>query len=143
MLRPSTPIPNQLTARGLETHAPALEVRCDDGTLTACPSSSKLVFIVSGERTSGFLSAYAEPLDAGGELVWYFSREAQSPRLVGVSDGTRVFDRAVKLSGSHRPGRYRIHAFLAPRPLSRAEMLTSFQMDAARTQIEISITGGP
>ncbi len=143
MLPSSTPGSNQLTARGLETHAPALEVRCDGGTLTSCPSSSKLVFIVSGEHTSGFLSAYAEPLDAGGERVWYFSREAESPRLVGVSDGTRVFDRAVKLGGSHRPGRYRIYAFVAPQPLSHGEMLTSPQTDVARTQIEISITGGP
>jgi hypothetical protein len=131
-----------LTARGTNDGAPVLAVRCADGTLGACPKSSRLFFSVAGDRTSGFLSAYAEPLDMPGERIWYFSSETLSPQPVGAVDGTRVFDHAVNLGGTHRPGRYRIHAFLAPRPLSHTEMLESAGSQALRMQAEVAITEG-
>jgi hypothetical protein len=130
----------ELTARGSDRYAPTLEATCSEGSLAACPISAKLVFVVSGDGAGGFLSAYAEPLDAGAERVWYFSREANSPELKRSGNGTRVFDRAVKLAGSHRPGRYRVHAFLAKRPLTHAEMLASGAGVRILTSIHSDVT---
>jgi hypothetical protein len=134
----------ELTARGSVAFAPTLEATCTDGTLSACPISAKLVFVVSGDAPSGFLSAYAEPLDAGAERVWYFSREANTPEVMLADQGTHVFDRAVMLSGSHQPGRYRVHAFLAARPLAREEMLAEPRSAdlLASIQFDVTITTG-
>jgi hypothetical protein len=121
-----------------------LELRCTGGTLAACPLSSSLVFVVAGSAEAGFLSAYAEPLSAGAERVWYFSRETNSPELPGPLDGTHVFDRAVQLIGSHRAGRYRVHAFVSEQPLARAELLSLRPNRRVHTSLhaEITLTAG-
>jgi hypothetical protein len=111
-----------LTARGQGAAAPILEMSCSGGTLGTCPASSNLVFLVSGDSSAGYLSAYAEPLDPDLDRVWYFSQETGSPEL-GAAEGTQVFERGVRLRGSHRAGRYRVHAFVADWPLTRAQML--------------------
>lgn len=114
---------SEFIARGAAGNGQSLEVRCSQGTLAACPSSSDLVFVVSGSDRSCVLSAYAEPLDGHAERVWYFARESESPRVVAGAATTHVFERAVRLTGTHQPGRYRVHAFLADRALAHDEML--------------------
>jgi hypothetical protein len=138
----STGPSGELTARGAETIAPVLEVTCAAGSLAACPHSSKLVFVVSGEGVHGALSAYAEPLDGQGERILYFTREAGAPALT-AGDGTRVFHRAVMLAGTHRAGRYRIHAVLTDRPLDRNELLQGPPEESIKASLstEISVTG--
>jgi hypothetical protein len=142
LLRPATEPPAEWTARGVAATdtAAMLELRCSDGRLSACPLSSKLVFLVSGEADAGFLSAYAEPLEAGMERVWYFSREAHSPELALPLNGTHVFDRGVSLAGSHRAGRYRVHAFLSDQPLTHAELLAGPPSQRVRASLHTEIT---
>ena len=112
---------------------------CANGSLAACPQSSKLVFLVSGDDTHGALSAYAEPLDGQGERVVYFSREVGSPTFPTSSSGTRVFNRAAKLEGTHFPGRYRIRAFLADDSLNRDELISGPRDRSVRTTLSIDL----
>ena len=116
-----------------------LSVICSDGELTACPQTATLVFTVSGDQVSGFLSAYAEPLGPEAERVWYFSKESGSLELDVPADGTRVFQRAVRISPTHPPGRYRVHAFLADRPLGHDEMLAEDLGAAVRSTLQAEL----
>jgi hypothetical protein len=102
--------------------AAALAVTCSSGKLTACPASSQLVFSLSGKRGHGFLSAYAEPIGHDAERVFFFSKEDQNAELAVPAEGTRAAERTVPIEKSLRPGRYRVRAFLANRPLGREEM---------------------
>jgi hypothetical protein len=142
-LRPAaTPSRSELTARGAAQAAPRIELVCSGGSLDACPISAKLVFAVTGDDTSGFVSAYAEPLDPGAERVWYFSRQVGSPQLNGIGDGTRVLDRAVQLASAHQPGGYRVHVFLSEAALTPDEMLGGAGASAtANLQVELHIVG--
>jgi hypothetical protein len=114
-----------------------LVVSCSPGTLSACPSSSALVFTLKNARASGVLSAYAEPLGPGAEPVFYFSKEDGSASL---DEGTR--SRSVRLPAAQDGGRYRIHALLAPRALSRQELLqgASGIEIVAKARVELVVT---
>jgi hypothetical protein len=105
---------------GVESGPATIEVRCSHGPLTACPSSAELVFSLSAERARAFLSAYAEPIGHDTEPIFYFSKEDE-PEQLNLS-GERSLVRRVPLARTHRPGRYRVQAFLADRPLGREEM---------------------
>jgi hypothetical protein len=131
----------EFAARGDAAALPVLDASCSVGTVDACPVSAKLVFIVSGDSTTGFLSAYAEPLDpaVGADRVWYFSRESESPRIADTSDGTHVFERAVRLMGTHREGRYRVHAFFADHPLGRDDMLAGSSASGIRARRQFDL----
>jgi hypothetical protein len=134
--------PPAFTARGASVAVPRLELICSGGTLEACPLSSKLIFAVAGDATTGFLSAYAEPLEPGTERVWYFSKSNQSPELPRIGEGTRVFERAVQIAGTHRPGRYRVHLFLSDVPLGQEQMLANTDgLATARSEVELRVSG--
>jgi hypothetical protein len=92
-----------------------LRVRCSPGELAACPASSKLVFTPSDKRASGFLSAYAELLGDDPKRTFFYSQEDGSPELPAQS--------AVRAVGLPGPARYRIHAVIADRPLTREELV--------------------
>jgi hypothetical protein len=115
-----------------------LRVSCEGGELAACPVSGKLVFEVTGKEASGFVSAYAEPIGHEGERVFYGSKEDGSVELPG--------GRAVRAIGLTKAGRYRVHAVLAERPLTREELVRAASgPDAgrgvrAKAQIEIVVT---
>ena len=116
---------------------PGLRVSCEGGELSACPVSGKLVFEVTGKKASGFLSAYAEPIGHEGERVFYYSKEDGSVEVPGES--------AVRPIGLTKAGRYRVHAVIAERPLTREEVLQQAPARAggaairARLQIEIVV----
>ena len=121
----------------------ALEVRCSAGTLSACPASASIVFVVRAAgkgRAVGFVSAYAEPVSGGGERVFYLSKEDGSAELA-MPAGTAGSERAVKLTGAQRPGRYRVHVFFAGRPLGREEMVAGAREArvAATARVELVI----
>jgi hypothetical protein len=101
-----------------------LEVRCSVGTLSACPASASLVFSVRAKsgRAAGFVSAYAEPV-SGGERVFYLSKEDGSAELAAKAEDARGSEHAVRIGSAQQAGRYRVHAFFAKRPLTRAEMV--------------------
>ncbi len=131
---------SELTARGTAGPAETVQVRCAEGRLTACPLSSKLVFVVAGGTRQGFLSAYAEPVDGHAERVWYFSSEGESPSVAAQPANTQVLERAVRLAGAHQPGRYRVHVFLADRALRRDEMLADTSAPGVRAQLQTDLT---
>lgn len=129
-----------LRARGGQALGAQLQVVCSGGTLAACPLSSKLIFVASDAHGELFLSGYAEPIDAAAtERVWYFSRETGSPQLAAAVEGTRVFEQAVRVSGTHPPGRYRVHAYLTDRPLERDELLTSRDRGPFRASVHAEL----
>ena len=117
-----------------------LDVVCSGGTLAACPQDATLTFGVSGGPADGVLSAYAEPVDAGLERVWYFSAEGESPRLT-VGGGTEVARRAVRLGPEHLPGHYRVHLFLTRTPASAAVLLAGSARDQiASRQVDLTVS---
>jgi hypothetical protein len=141
MIVPAAPPAGGFVARGITSSAPTLRVSCSAGELGSCPLTATLVFALAGDQAAGFLSAYAEPIE-GGERIWYFSRESESPSLSDAKDGTRVFGRGVKLSGTHRPGHYRVRALVSTRPLSQHEILAGPPENVlrSRTELDLSVT---
>ena len=116
-----------------------LDVACIGGTLAACPSGATLTFGAAGAAGSGFLSAYAEPLESSHERIWYFSAEGESP-LLTVGDGTEVARRAIRVGPEHAAGRYRVHVFLTPAPVSQAVLLAGGPPDAiARLTVDLQV----
>jgi hypothetical protein len=97
---------------------PRLEISCAGGTLAACPVGSRLLFVAEG-ADRGYLAAWADPV-GGGERIWYFSRDSQSPALAPVA-GTQVAPKAILLGPEHVPGDYTVHVLVTAEPLSRAE----------------------
>jgi hypothetical protein len=98
----------------------ALDLACEGGTLAACPVGATLLFAVSGEA-DGFLGAFAEPR-RGGERVWYFSADGETPR-VRTAGGTTASRRAIRIGGEHAPGDYVVRILLSRAPLGRAAQL--------------------
>ena len=110
-----------LRARGVAT--PILRVDCEPGGLGACQLGGTLLFAVEGAPRSARIAAWAEPV-GGGERVWYFSGEGESP---AVSDQTpdRILRRGIRLGPEHRPGAYRLTVLLTAAPMPRSALLES------------------
>ena len=119
-LNPSAGKDGAFRSRG-STEGVRVELVCSGGTLAACPRGSHLLFVESTGGGSGYLAAYAEPT-GGGERIWYFSGEGQSPAITPAV-GLKPLDIAIEVGPEHRPGHYSVHVVLAARPLSRAEIL--------------------
>jgi hypothetical protein len=135
----------QLAARGSAEVGIHVEVMCADGSLSACPRGSHLLFAASSDTRRGYLIAYAEPVGGGGggERVWYFSSERQAPEVgrspqgpaanadVGRSPqgpaaddiGTRPVNHVVVIGSEHAVAVYAVHVLVSTHPLSRAEAL--------------------
>jgi hypothetical protein len=121
-------------ARGSSAAPARVDAICTGGPLTACPRGSRLVFHGWAGAGQGFLSAYAEPV-GGGERIWYFSAEGESPRL-----GPDAVDRSVVVGPEHVALRYRVHAVVGTRPLSRAEAVAANDPAVVGTEtLEIGI----
>jgi hypothetical protein len=101
---------------------PSLQVECAQGPRSACPIGSTLLFSISGPA-DGYLSAFAEPVRAGGERIWYFSGDGTSPYLRGGGD-RRILTQGVLVGSEHAPGEYVVHLLLTRSPLSRSEVLS-------------------
>lgn len=108
---------------------PVVEIRCEGGTLAACPLSGSLVFAVSGNRKAVVLSAWAERVEIGSgtagqaEPVIYFEKDGGGVEIAPAGENARAVERKVALSAGHEPGRYRVHAVVAEGVLGREEML--------------------
>jgi hypothetical protein len=98
---------------------PTLEISCAGGTLAACPLGARLMFALTG-AAGGYLAAWADPA-GGGERIWYFSRDGQSPALT-ATPGTQVAAKGILLGPEHRPGDYLVHLLVTSQPLSRAQL---------------------
>jgi hypothetical protein len=117
------------------TGGPSVEISCAGGTLSACPVGSRLLFAVEGAGT-GYLAAYADPA-RGGERIWYFSRDSQSPALAPVA-GTQVAPKAILLGAEHTPGDYLVQVLVTAEPLSRAQ-LAQAPAPIARRQFSLRV----
>jgi hypothetical protein len=106
-------------ARGSASRTVRVDAACSGGPMLSCPRGSHLVFHGWSDTQPGYLAAFADPV-GGGERIWYFSVESESPRL-----GSGVGDRAVLVGPEHAVGRYVIHLIVSTRPLSRAEAAAS------------------
>ena len=109
-----------------------LDVACvaaGTASLAACPRGAMLVFSIRGARADGgYLAAYAEPR-AGGERVWYFSADGETPPLPAASadQATRPLEKAIVIGPEHSPGEYRLMLFVTRVPLAKAALLAGPQ----------------
>jgi hypothetical protein len=79
--------------------------------------------IRGGGGSGGFLAGYAEPR-AGGERVWYFSADSETPAVpAAAAEQTVAFERAIRIGPETPPGEYRVHLFLTRAPMPRSALL--------------------
>lgn len=114
----------QFAARGAAMNGAVadLQAACIGGSLTACPRGATLLFAVRGGSPGGHLSAWAEPA-GGGERVWYFSADGESPRLPGTEFGSQALSRGVQIGPEHATGAYAVHLLLSDRPLPQSALI--------------------
>jgi hypothetical protein len=118
-----TPAGDEFTAKeGAKGKTGVLDLACVGGSSAACAVGSTLVFSAIGSSGPGYLAAYAEPA-AGGERIWYFSADGESPAIPVSTSGTRPAPRGVRLGPEHAAGRYLVHVFLTEAPLARRALL--------------------
>lgn len=95
--------------KGALADAPIIAMSCLGGSLTACPTGSRIAFWLEGGRKQpGFLTAYADSI-ASGERVWLVTNE--------------VVPRAALVGREQPRGRYRVKVILTRRPVDRAELV--------------------
>jgi hypothetical protein len=112
--------PEPYAAKG--TSGSTLELACSGGELSSCPRGSKLMFRLQALPSSGFLHAYAEPLE-GQERVWYYPTAANPPPYIEPGLAGQLMGQGIVIGQEHAPGRYRVHLVVASTPLSREELL--------------------
>jgi hypothetical protein len=118
-----------------------VELGCSDGELSHCPRGSKLIFRLDALSSEGFLHAYAEPVEAGHERVWYFPTAATPPPHVRAAAGAQVMEQGIVVGPEHAAGHYHVHLVVASTQLSREEVLltTSMRSIVAEDVIEMVI----
>jgi len=114
------PEADQLTARGGQAEAPALQVICvEHGVAGRCPSGGRLAFVAAPSSRYRYLGLFARRSD--GLVIWYFpSADGQSVPIADRSG--EPLRRGIKLSDDQPPGRYEIIGVFSDGPLSRAEI---------------------
>jgi hypothetical protein len=129
-------------ARGGGTGPDDLDVACLNGSRSSCPKGATLLFAARAGAPSGYLAAWAEPV-GGGERIWYFSADGESPRIAAASTGAQPLTRGVRIGPEHAPGEYRVHLVLSAAPLRKTELLTPRPPGVlARQDLPLVITEG-
>jgi hypothetical protein len=111
-------------SRGSRSAAFPVAIDCAGASMKACPVGATLLFSVSG-AADGFLAAHAQPR-GGGERIWYFSGDGQTPDLgtvVHEGEGTNVAPRAIRIGPEHAAGDYLVRLYVTRRPASQALLL--------------------
>jgi hypothetical protein len=120
-----TPAGDEFTAKeGAKGKTGVLDLACLGGSSAACAEGSTLVFSATGASRPGYLAAYAEPA-GGGERIWYFSADGESPAIPVSTSGTHPAPRGVRLGPEHAAGHYLVHVFLTTTPLTRSALLAA------------------
>jgi hypothetical protein len=120
-----------------------VQLACVGGTLAACPVGATLLFSFQGENT-GFLAAYAQPR-GGGERIWYFSGDGESPQ-VAAGNGTTVAPRAIRIGPEHASGDYTVRLFVTRAPAPRALLtdgLPAGDLVAPVTDVSLRVVAPP
>jgi hypothetical protein len=127
------------TKGGATAAAVTLEARCGEGG--ACQAGSTLLFSAFGAPTPGYLEAFAQPA-AGGERIWYFSAETESPLVPASAKATQPAGRGIVIGPEHAPGPYQLHLFFSSAPLPQAVLLQGTDPRIlARAIVPVVITG--
>jgi hypothetical protein len=88
-----------------------------------CRAGDVLMFTVNASVTYGYLGAFAERLDdPKHDRIWYFSEPTKEPPLVQPGPGTVVVPQGIRIGPEHRPGWYRVTAWIASQPLERGQV---------------------
>jgi hypothetical protein len=135
------PEPSGLTARGGGAPGAGVEIElgCVEGSLDRCPVGGTLLFAVRGEQARGFLGAYARPA-GGGETIWYFSSEGESPAVAAQGAGLQALSRGIRLGPEHQPGRYQVVVVLAEAaPAKQALQAAESPGELARRSFELTV----
>jgi hypothetical protein len=123
---------HEFTARG-GTSATRVEVVCLGGSLDACPRGSHLAFRATGPKGAGYLTAYAVP-ESGGERIWYFSGDDESPIVTPSTTSAEPMDRVVVVGNEHGAGGFTVHILISERPLPRTDALDAAPGSVISTQ---------
>jgi hypothetical protein len=121
--------------------APIVRVDCEPGGLAACRQGGTLMFAVEGARPDARVAAWAEPT-AGGERVWYFSGDGESP-AVGDRTTDAILRRGIRVGPEHQPGAYRLTVLITETALPRAALLELAQQGGALATRTWSLTVVP
>jgi len=101
----------------------ALDVGCSPDGARACRVGGTLMFTVNAALTSGYLGAYAERVDDPLRTrIQYFPTAAGTAPAVAPRNGTVVVPEGIQIGPEHRPGRYRVTAWISSRPLAGQEL---------------------
>ena len=101
--------------------APSIKSVCKDGTLSACPRDSRLLFQVNGLSGKFFLSAYLENAETH-EQSWLAPSAEDDPMMVPLHPGEQVLTRSVPLSILNK-GTFKVVALLTSEPVTRKDIL--------------------
>ena len=93
------------------------------------------MFRLDALPSAGFLHAYAEPLEAGRERVWYYPTKANPPLPVESSAGGQIMGQGIVVGPEHVPGHYRVHLVVASTPLSREDLLTNSSLNVVASDV--------
>jgi hypothetical protein len=126
--------------RGADLEGLAVEVACLGNSLAACPRGATLLFALRGGSPGGYLAAWAEPVRPGGERVWYFSADQETPLLQASPTSAQALSRGVRIGPEHAVGDYRVHVLLSDQPLSRAALEGAPPGVRARAELTLTIT---
>ena len=101
--------------------APSMKTVCKDGTLSACPRDSHLLFQVNGLSGKFYLSAYLENVETH-EQSWIAPNAEDDPMMVPIHPGEQVLSRSVPLSILDK-GTFKVRALLSAQPVTRKDVL--------------------
>jgi hypothetical protein len=132
--------PAGFAPRGAGVEGAVVEVACLGHSVAACPRGTTLLFAVRGGSPGGYLAAWADPVRPGGERVWYFSADQETPLLQASTTSTQALSRGVRIGPEHAAGDYRLHVLLSDRPLSRGELAGTPPGVRARAELTLTIT---
>jgi hypothetical protein len=113
-----------VTSKGAQLPgAGVIEISCSSERNGACRGGSTLMFTVDGATAAGFLGAYAQRTDDPTQTrLWYFPDASGRAPAVASGAGMIVVPEGIKIGQEHRPGTYRVNAWIANRPLTRSEV---------------------
>lgn len=100
---------------------PSIKAVCKDGTLSACPRDSRLLFQVNGLSGKFYLSAYLENTESHDQN-WLAPSADDDPMTVQIHPGEQVLARSIPLSMLSK-GAFTVHAWLTAEPVTRQHLL--------------------
>lgn len=140
LARPKAPAP---TPKGGAGAPGAIEIGCGPSGGHVCHPGDTLMFSVNAAVASGYLGAYAERVgDPAPERIWYFPDPTGRSPQVASGPGTIVLPQGIRIGLEHRPGRYRVIAWITEREPTRAADggLISERATRAHDAFEIDVT---